>query len=613
MKNSDNNIYSNDSLKTNSKKVLWRKNSSHLPGSILLVTNPDLPTTSENKNNDKFVNKETNNNSKDFFNYIFAEENWTENFLTGSQKESTINKNCNNNNQNQLNTLNNNSDIHSNNIHNLNKNEKDNTTVNKNIINENIKEERTEEIRIERLVAEGKNNNNINDNNNEIKINNNKVHENKTEINISNIELNNNKNEINNNKKEDNNKTEIKKNNISEKNIRENNKELNNKEINIEYNQQENKILNKIEELNIQEEHSTFNEESTEKKLEEKLENPEKIQEEKEINMNDDSSYSAHKIKQFEELLNTPNIDLVKLKKLSWSGIPKRFRPMVWQLLMGYLPRNQDRRDVTLARKRKDFADTANQAFSKGVAGLDYTLYHQIHIDVPRTNPSSSIYQNKKIQKSLERILYCWAIRHPASGYVQGINDLVTPFYYVFLSSYLDSDLETYDIDSIPDNIFEAVEADSFWCLTNLLDGIQDSYTYNQPGIHRQVQKLEEFIKRVDLKLYNHFKKEDVQFIQFAFRWMNCLLMRELKLEHTIRMWDTYQSEPEGFSEFHLYVCAAFLVKWSKQLLKMEFQDIMIFLQNLPTSDWTEKDIEMLLSEAYMWKCLFHDSPNHIS
>jgi len=330
-------------------------------------------------------------------------------------------------------------------------------------------------------------------------------------------------------------------------------------------------------------------------------------------NMEKNTEYTIHKISQFEELLTTPNIDLIKLRKLSWSGIPKKYRPMVWQLLMGYLPRNQDRREVTLQRKRKDFADTANQAFSKGVAGLDYTLYRQIHIDIPRTNPSCSLYQNKKIQKSLERILYCWAIRHPASGYVQGINDLVTPFYYVFLSSYIDGELETYNLDSIPDNVFEAVEADSFWCLTNLLDGIQDSYTYNQPGIHRQVQKLEEFIKRVDLKLYNHFKKEDVQFIQFAFRWMNCLLMRELKLEHTIRMWDTYQSEPEGFSEFHLYVCAAFLVKWSKQLLEMDFQDIMIFLQNLPTSDWTEKDIEMLLSEAYMWKCLFHDSPNHIS
>lgn len=32
-----------------------------------------------------------------------------------------------------------------------------------------------------------------------------------------------------------------------------------------------------------------------------------------------------------------------------------------------------------------------------------------------------------------ERILYIWAMRHPASGYVQGINDLVTPFFVVFL------------------------------------------------------------------------------------------------------------------------------------------------------------------------------------
>ena len=37
------------------------------------------------------------------------------------------------------------------------------------------------------------------------------------------------------------------------------------------------------------------------------------------------------------------------------------------------------------------------------------------------------------VQEMVERILYIWAIRHPASGYVQGINDLVTPFLMVFL------------------------------------------------------------------------------------------------------------------------------------------------------------------------------------
>jgi hypothetical protein len=34
-------------------------------------------------------------------------------------------------------------------------------------------------------------------------------------------------------------------------------------------------------------------------------------------------------------------------------------------------------------------------------------------------------------------------MRHPASGYVQGINDVVTPFVLVFLSDYLTIDFDT--------------------------------------------------------------------------------------------------------------------------------------------------------------------------
>lgn len=29
-----------------------------------------------------------------------------------------------------------------------------------------------------------------------------------------------------------------------------------------------------------------------------------------------------------------------------------------------------------------------------------------------------------------------------------------------------------------------------------------------------------------------------------------------------------FQSEPEGFSHFHLYVCAAFLVRWRREILE---------------------------------------------
>ena len=44
----------------------------------------------------------------------------------------------------------------------------------------------------------------------------------------------------------------------------------------------------------------------------------------------------------------------------------------------------------------------------------------------------------------------------------------------------------------------------------------------------------------------------------------------------------------------------------------MEFQEIMMFLQALPTQDWTEKDIEMLLSEAWVWQSLFGGSSAHL-
>lgn len=45
----------------------------------------------------------------------------------------------------------------------------------------------------------------------------------------------------------------------------------------------------------------------------------------------------------------------------------------------------------------------------------------------------------------------------------------------------------------------------------------------------------------VSEQVHNHFRKYEVEYLQFAFRWMNNLLMRELPLRCTIRLWDTYQ------------------------------------------------------------------------
>ena len=39
----------------------------------------------------------------------------------------------------------------------------------------------------------------------------------------------------------------------------------------------------------------------------------------------------------------------------------------------------------------------------------------------------------------------------------------------------------------------------------------------------------------------------------------------------------------------------------------MEFQEMIMLLQKLPTEDWRYKDLEMILSEAFLWTQVFQD------
>ncbi|KAI6134526.1 rab-GTPase-TBC domain-containing protein [Pisolithus croceorrhizus] len=316
----------------------------------------------------------------------------------------------------------------------------------------------------------------------------------------------------------------------------------------------------------------------------------------------------------FIDCLSKEDVDIAELRKLAWAGTPDDFRSIVWPILLGYIPLPSNLRAPTLARKREEYLSLVELAFARDRQSLDQQVWHQIEIDVPRTRPGIQLWMQETTQRSLERILYVWAIRHPASGYVQGINDLVTPFFQVFLSAYIDSEPELFDTSLLPQTILNAIEADCFWCLSRLLDGIQDNYISAQPGIHRSVKRMAELIARIDAPLYNHLESQNVEFMQFAFRWMNCLLMREISVQNTIRMWDTYLAEgADAFSQFHLYVCSAFLVKWSTKLRQMDFQGIIMFLQSPPTQDWGDHEIELLLSEAFVLCSIWHNAQSHLN
>jgi len=131
-------------------------------------------------------------------------------------------------------------------------------------------------------------------------------------------------------------------------------------------------------------------------------------------------------------------------------------------------------------------------AFPAASCARGIALYSQHCCFVPTNSP----------RQILVRVLYLWAIRHPASSYVQGINELLIPFFVVFLSSASTNapchhnwqllclltcihnysyvrppagmeNVEDLNIETVPRDVVSTVEADCYWCLSALLADIQ--------------------------------------------------------------------------------------------------------------------------------------------
>ena len=311
--------------------------------------------------------------------------------------------------------------------------------------------------------------------------------------------------------------------------------------------------------------------------------------------------------------------DLLVMRELMFEDL----RYIVWKILLKYVPLNKESREATVNRKRQEYANFVDMYYTnmntKDLDDHERKTFEVIKKDVYRTMPDYPFFQQKVIQDMLIRLLWVWNVRHPASGYVQGINDLTTPFIAAFLIEYLPNvNYDTFEKPSNFEEIFTEevigkLEADTYWCLSKILDGILDNYTFSQSGTQKTLGKIKDITKKIDADLFSHLEANEVDFTFFSFRWIFCLLVREFPLKVGLRLFDTYVSDEQGFSVLHMYVCAALLLKWSLKIKKMQFTDIMLFLQNMPTKDWGDKDIEMIIAEAYVFKTLYEDTHGHFT
>ena len=320
---------------------------------------------------------------------------------------------------------------------------------------------------------------------------------------------------------------------------------------------------------------------------------------------------NTHVFTSFDEIMDAPMIDIQAMRSLAWTGIPMQYRARAWRIFLQYEPQTASLAPDMLKRKREDYLGFFEQLFSADSLtkwSKQQQAYHsQILRDLPRTTFASL--RNEFIMKLQEHVLFIWAVHHPASGYVQGMNDILAPIIFVMLSESIP------DIDYSQENLdlsyinFAELEADCYWCYSELLDRIRDHYIQNQPGIYRMLTMLNVIMSRVDPNLSKWIYSEGIQYFEFAFRWMNCLLVREFDPKHLFHIWDTYISNLPKLEENQVFLCAAMLEKFADQLIGLPHCDFLVKIQQLNrVEQWTDASIDEIIAQAYVFSKQYGDT-----
>ncbi|KAL1372967.1 hypothetical protein AAHE18_01G240200 [Arachis hypogaea] len=307
------------------------------------------------------------------------------------------------------------------------------------------------------------------------------------------------------------------------------------------------------------------------------------------------STSEEEKRSDLEHELSQREINLEKLQRIASTGIPDGggLRATAWKLLLGYLPSSQDLWEKELKENIQKYSNlkeelllnpsehiwregkelsSENQHKEGDSDGL--LRRHEIsQEDHPLSLGKASLW-SRYFKEAMKNILLLFAKLNPVICYVQGMNEVLAPIYYVFT------------IDTHKQNAVSA-EADSFFCFVRVLGDSVDHFCQqldnSSSGILSTLSRLSDLLKVNDEQLWHHLEfttKVKPQF--YAFRWITLLLTQEFKFESILRIWDTLLSNPFGVQDMLLRVCCAMQLCVKSKLLGGDFVANLKLLQHYP-------------------------------
>ncbi|KAG9067774.1 hypothetical protein KI688_011361 [Linnemannia hyalina] len=182
--------------------------------------------------------------------------------------------------------------------------------------------------------------------------------------------------------------------------------------------------------------------------------------------------------------------------------------------------------------------------------------------------------------EAIERILFIYAKLNPGVGYVQGMNEILGPLYYLLAND--------------PDETSRAhAEAESFWLFHLLMAHFRDHFVRSLDrdrvsGIGSTIARMNLRLRHFDEDLWQNLEDKGIAPEYYSFRWLTVLCTQEFEVPDVWRIWDSVLADTGGVEkdyDFLLDFGCAMVCHLRSDLLDGDFADNVKLLQNYPPVD----------------------------
>merc|ERR1712224_627285 len=175
-----------------------------------------------------------------------------------------------------------------------------------------------------------------------------------------------------------------------------------------------------------------------------------------------------------------------------------------------------------------------------------------IKVDLGALWPNEPLLGRAQIRKAIANIVFVYASLHATVSYVSGMCEMAAVILVVMQEGKVDADRDA--------------EADAFWCFTELMAEIQDSFV-TDTGICAVVEGLSSILRKYDPEVARRLEKADLTTF-LALKWCAALCTQmSLSLPILVDVWDRLLADPERFS-MAFYFCVAVILLCREDLLK---------------------------------------------